>query len=103
MVSWGTNPEQSVNIHGSIPKLSDLPEDKKIAGKKALDYMGFDQSRDISGIPIQWAFLGSCTNGRIEDLRVAAEIIKGKKVHEKSPFMWCLVLSRSRIKRKKKA
>ena len=80
MVSWGTNPEQCLEINSSIPVLSSLPEEKRHASQKALDYMGFDEKQSLAGVPIQWAFLGSCTNGRIEDLRIAAQLIKGKKV-----------------------
>ncbi|MFK7824635.1 MAG: 3-isopropylmalate dehydratase large subunit [Oligoflexales bacterium] len=86
MVSWGTNPEQCVDIEGIIPALNDQNKDKMQTSQKALDYMGFNQKQTIAGTSIQWAFLGSCTNGRIEDLRIAANVIKGKKVFEGVTF-----------------
>lgn len=87
MISWGTNPEQCLDLESSLPALEDLAEEKKLAGQKALDYMKFKEKQSLAGVPIQWAFLGSCTNGRIEDLRVAAQLIKGKKVHSAVTFL----------------
>lgn len=73
MVSWGTNPEQTIAIDQVIPlTLKNTDE--------SLDYVKLQQSQKIAGIPVDWAFVGSCTNGRIEDLRVVASILKGKQI-----------------------
>ncbi|KKW08747.1 MAG: 3-isopropylmalate dehydratase large subunit [Candidatus Kaiserbacteria bacterium GW2011_GWA2_49_19] len=74
MVSWGTNPGMSVGITQKIPKAEN--EDVK----KALEYMGLQGGQKMAGQPIQYVFIGSCTNSRIEDLRIASKIMSGKKV-----------------------
>lgn len=81
MVTWGTNPEQAMEISARVPRISELPETHRAVAKTALNYVGLKEGQAIAGVPIQWAFIGSCTNGRIEDLRVAAHILKGKKVN----------------------
>jgi 3-isopropylmalate/(R)-2-methylmalate dehydratase large subunit len=81
MVTWGTNPGQAAKISDNIPKISDLPEALKLSAIKALEYQGLSEGQAIQGIPIDWAFIGSCTNGRISDLRAAAKILKGKKIN----------------------
>ncbi len=86
IVTWGTNPEEGLEIDQTIPKLSDLSQEKKTSLEKSLSYMGLTAGKKIEGTKIQWAFLGSCTNGRIEDLRIAAEILKGNKVHKNVTF-----------------
>ena len=80
MVTWGTNPEQGCEITESIPKLENLNSDKRKMAEAALEYIGLNPGQSLSGVPIDWAFVGSCTNGRIEDLRIVAEILKGKKI-----------------------
>ena len=80
-VTWGTSPEDVAPITGIVPSPSDFEDPmKQDAAKAALDYMGLDPGMPITEIPIDVAFIGSCTNGRIEDIRAAAEVAKGRKV-----------------------
>lgn len=81
MVTWGTNPEQAVEIHNGVPRLSELPEGHRVSAQHALEYVGLKEGQRLLGVPVDWAFVGSCTNGRIEDLRLAASVLKGRKVH----------------------
>jgi len=82
MVSWGTNPSMTAKVSDSIPTLADCAtETDKRALESALQYMGLKEGQRIEDIQIQHVFIGSCTNSRIEDLRAAAEVAKGKKVH----------------------
>lgn len=71
MVGWGTSPEQSVGISGAVPA---------DAGERALAYMGLQAGQPVAGIPIDAAFIGSCTNGRLSDLRRAAALLQGRSV-----------------------
>lgn len=80
MVTWGITPGQAISVDGRLPVPEELPEDQRDIAAKALDHMGFSQHDPILGKKIDVAFLGSCTNGRISDLREAARIVKGKKV-----------------------
>jgi len=80
-VTWGTNPGQGVPLSSVVPSPDDFDnETEKVAATKALEYMGLTAGTPIRDIKIDTVFLGSCTNGRIEDLRAAADIIKGHKV-----------------------
>jgi 3-isopropylmalate/(R)-2-methylmalate dehydratase large subunit len=81
-VSWGTNPAQSTTIDGSVPDPSTLGEAKREAAERALTYMALDPGTPIREIRPDTVFIGSCTNSRIEDLRVAADVIRGKSVRE---------------------
>jgi 3-isopropylmalate/(R)-2-methylmalate dehydratase large subunit len=83
IVSWGSSPEDVVSITGVVPNPDDLEDETKRTSKwRALDYMGLKPGTPIQDISIDRVFLGSCTNGRIEDLRAAATVLKGKKVAE---------------------
>ena len=79
MVTYGTNPGMGMGISGTIPSLESVDEASRISYKKALDYMGFQPGEPIQGKSIDYVFLGSCTNGRIEDFRAFAHFVKGKK------------------------
>ena len=80
MVTWGINPEQSICINERIPDIEKLKASERESAAKALNYTKLSSGEPIEGVPIDWAFLGSCTNGRIEDLRIAAGILKGQKI-----------------------
>ncbi len=86
MVTWGTNPGQGIEIDELLPKISMLKPELQDSARKAYDYVELEEGSPILGTPIDWAFLGSCTNARIEDLRMAAEIVRGKKISEGVTF-----------------
>ena len=80
MVTWGINPGQAIGVDQRIPTLRDLPEDQREVAQKAYDFMEFGEGDLMRGKRIDVAFLGSCTNGRISDLREAARLVEGKQV-----------------------
>lgn len=80
-VTWGTNPGQGVPLNAAVPIPSEIEdEQERVAAQNALTYMDLKAGTPMKAIKIDTVFLGSCTNGRIEDLRSAAEIIKGKRI-----------------------
>ncbi|MGZ5880549.1 MAG: 3-isopropylmalate dehydratase large subunit [Xanthobacteraceae bacterium] len=82
LVTWGTSPEQVVSITGCVPKPQDIAdENKRRAAVTSLGYMGLQGGEKITDIALDRVFIGSCTNGRIEDLRAVARVVDGKSVN----------------------
>ncbi|PBC21891.1 MULTISPECIES: 3-isopropylmalate dehydratase large subunit [unclassified Mesorhizobium] len=82
IVSWGSSPEDVVSVQGIVPNPDDIAdENKRTSKQRALDYMGLTPGTKITDIALDRVFIGSCTNGRIEDLRAAAKVIEGKTVN----------------------
>jgi 3-isopropylmalate/(R)-2-methylmalate dehydratase large subunit len=79
MVTYGTNPGMAVAIDESVPLLEKQNSKESVSFLKSLDYMGFKPGEKIAGHPVDYVFLGSCTNGRIEDFREFAGLVKGRK------------------------
>ena len=80
-VTWGTSPEDVVGINDTVPAAEDFAdENKQIAAARSLDYMGLSAGTPMTEVKIDAVFIGSCTNGRIEDFREVAKVVEGKKV-----------------------
>ena len=96
-VTWGTNPGQGLPLSESIPELEDFTNDNdRAAAESAMEYMDLTPGTPLRDISIDTVFLGSCTNARIEDLRLAAEVIKGRKVADSVTML--VVPSSTRVK-----
>lgn len=93
MITFGTNPGMGIPVDGSIPDLSSIEKENRDSFRKSLDYMGLTPGIKIAGQKIDYIFLGSCTNGRIEDLRAFAAIVKGRR---KAPGVTALLVPGSR-------
>jgi 3-isopropylmalate/(R)-2-methylmalate dehydratase large subunit len=87
IVSWGTSPEDVVAISGTVPDPSKIDNENKRASMiRALDYMGLAPGTKMTDIPLDVVWIGSCTNGRIEDLRAVAKVVEGKKVSSRLAY-----------------
>jgi 3-isopropylmalate/(R)-2-methylmalate dehydratase large subunit len=79
MITYGTNPGMGVGVTGHVPALSEVDEKEKASFEKSMAYMGLQPGTDIKGKKVDYVFIGSCTNSRIEDLRMVASFVKGKQ------------------------
>jgi len=80
-VTWGTSPAHSIPVDGTVPDPGDAPDDAtRRQWAQAMDYIGVAPGQRLAGLPVEWVFIGSCTNGRLSDLRAAAEVAAGHRV-----------------------
>ncbi len=89
MVTWGIHPGQAIPVTHNTPALKSLNNDDRESAKLAYEHMGFDEGQPVKGVPIDVAFIGSCTNGRLSDLREAAKVVDG---HTVAPNVRALVV-----------
>lgn len=93
MITFGTNPGMAIAVEDAIPTLDDINGERSASFLKSLDYMGFVPGMKLIGQHVDYVFLGSCTNGRIEDLRAFASVVKGRK---KAPGITALIVPGSK-------
>ena len=93
MITYGTNPGMGIAIDETIPALDEINDETRASFIKSLNYMGFTPGMKLAGQPVDYVFLGSCTNGRIEDLRTFASFVKGRK---KAPGVTVLIVPGSK-------
>ncbi|WP_045834675.1 3-isopropylmalate dehydratase large subunit [Hyphomicrobium sp. 99] len=87
IVSWGTSPEDVTSVASTVPNPADVhDENKRISMQRALEYMGLTPGTKITDIPLDVVWIGSCTNGRIEDLRAVAKVVDGKKISSRLAY-----------------
>jgi 3-isopropylmalate/(R)-2-methylmalate dehydratase large subunit len=79
MITYGTNPGMGIGISGHVPRLREVEDKERLSFEKSLHYMGLEPGMDIKGKKVDYVFIGSCTNSRIEDLRLVASFVKGKQ------------------------
>ncbi len=94
MITFGTNPGMGIAIDDAIPTLDDIDGERSTSFMKSLDYMGFVPGMKLLGHPVGYVFLGSCTNGRIQDLRAFAQLVRGRK---KAPGVTALIVPGSKL------
>jgi 3-isopropylmalate/(R)-2-methylmalate dehydratase large subunit len=81
MATWGTSPEEAAPLSGRVPKPDDAPDEtRRKAWQRSLEYMGLSGGERLADVPLDRVFLGSCTNSRLEDLREAAAVLKGRRI-----------------------
>ena len=95
-VTWGINPGQSIGVAGRLPRPVDVPTTERASIEEALEFMGWTAGQPIAGTRINVAFVGSCTNGRLSDLREAARVVRG---HHVAPHVRALVVPGSQAVR----
>ena len=78
-ITYGTNPGAGIAVDGTIPTYDGMSDMERVQLKTQLDYMQFEPGQKLEGTPVDWCFLGACTNGRIEDFRAFASVVKGRK------------------------
>ena len=82
-VTWGTNPGQGAALDGAVPDPEDFVDEvERNAARRALEYMALEPGTKLKDVPVDVVFVGSCTNGRLEDLRAAADVLRGHQVHQ---------------------